>query len=61
MNDKIIFDHYDRGYRIYYVDSAGEEKYLGKVRHDLLPTAMWFYRLEVIDTEIGDSNAGISS
>jgi len=61
MNDKIIFDYYDRGYRLYYVDSAEEEKYLGRIRHDSLPTAMWFYRLEGIRTEIGESHAGIST
>ena len=52
MNDKIIFDYYDKGYRLYYADSAGEEKYLGKIRHDSLNTAIWFYRLEGINVEI---------
>ena len=54
MKDKIIFDYYDRGYRIYYVDSAGEEQYLGKIRHDSLYTAQWFYTLEGLTIEMGD-------
>lgn len=61
MNDKIIFDYYKRGYRLYYVDSAGEEKYLGRIRHDSLYTAQWFYTLEGLDIEMGDYNAGIST
>lgn len=61
MKDKIIFDRYNRGYRIYYVDSAGEEQYLGKIRHDSLYTAQWFYTLEGLDIEMGDNYAGIPS
>ena len=61
MNDKIIFDYYEKGYRLYHVDYSGEEQYLGRIRHYSLSTAMWFYRLEGIDTEIGEGYAGISA
>lgn len=59
MNDKIIFIPYSRGYHIHYQEFGGDEKYLGKIRHDSLNTAIWFYRLEGLDIEMGDSYAGV--
>jgi len=61
MKDKIIFVPYRHGYYIKYIDTKGNPKYLGKIREDLLYTAMWFYRLEEIPMEIGESDASIPS
>lgn len=58
MKDKIVFIPYKNGYgyHLKYIDAKGNPKYLGKVRADLLHTAMWFYRLEGIDLEIMEDN-----
>ena len=56
MKDKIIFVPYRHGYYIKYIDTKGNPKFLGKIRQDLLQTAIWFYRLEGIDLEIMEDN-----
>jgi hypothetical protein len=61
LKDKIIFVPYRHGYYIKYIDTKGNPKFLGKIRQDLLQTAMWFYRLEDIPMEIGEYDASISS